>query len=174
MPHDRFVSNTILNALQRPQRRYECSVNTVAGVVKALTGIDIPREEILKIADWDIDDVVAGNMGNDDVLNAIKQICKKKKLRVITDVFFRIIPMLDNSLWKDFVQNVRREDTVLIYHANNHYTLVAGFFEDPKCRYIVLADHSSDWDPIRVISWSALRKQLLMYRGYGILRVKKK
>ena len=173
---DSFIANHILRGLVRPQRKYECSINAVAGAVNSLYERSLDRMDVLMMASWDVDDVVAGNNTNKDVLEAIRQICWQKRLKVNGDVFLRSIPFLHWSskrTWNEFKRNASDPKTVLIYHANNHYTLIAGYIEDEKQSYIVLAEHCPDWDPIRVISWKALRGQLLRHWGYGILRVRK-
>jgi len=171
MKYGRYVSNHILESIIRPQRPNECAINTVTETVNILLNTALNRDDMLTLIEWNIRDVHEGKMGNADVLDAITRIGESKRVKINADVFFR---QTNDRLWMELKHQCLDKQTVLIYHADDHYALIAGFFEDPDCRYIVLAEHSKARDPIRVISWELLNEQLSVYQGYAVLRVSKK
>ncbi len=185
MKYDRFINNTILTGLVRPQYTNECSINAVTGALNAITDGQLRREDIYEITGWDSEPVTNGDIGNVEVLRALRKCCKHLNISATVSLFINSISRYE-KLWTKFKEAVRYENTALIYHADNHYCLIAGYFEEPwnrKCLdtegyqnrrdWIILADHSSDRNPIRTITWSDARDELNEYSGYGILRIQK-
>lgn len=70
---------------------------------------------------------------------------------------------------------------VMVYHSTNHYSLVCGYFESalrparafddspPVERWVLLADHDPDGEPIRSIRWRAQREQLRKHDRYALI-----
>lgn len=85
--------------------------------------------------------------------------------------------------WELLKSEILSPDSVLVHHADNHYTLIAGYFEEPRNvkslgrtgyqhrrDWLVVAEHCTDWDPIRMLTWKNMREQLEADEEYCILK----
>lgn len=187
--YDRFVANHVLLGLVRPQGKHECSINAVAGALNSLFNTSLRRDDVLRLARWDADDVVEGEIGNEEMLLALKNISRLRRWNAHAEIFVPSIPAVRHqTTWERLKEAICDRQSVLILHMKNHYCLIAGYVEEPQSLsdldkphyarrrdWLVIAEHSTEWDtPIRLIKWQNVRSGVNSSPLYAILRVSAK
>ena len=178
--YDRFVLNKILIGLLRPQAKNECSITAMATAVNAVFGTHITVNDVLAGAGWSRSFVTGGRVGNQTMITGLQAVCRTHELTAKADVFLNTVKKHEQS-WEDLKEELRNEDTVLIYHTKNHYTLLAGYFEEPMdysntaCRnWLIFAEASTWWSkPLRLVKWLDVAKDLRKHNNYMLIRLRK-
>ena len=169
--YDRFVSNQILNASLRPQPKNECSVYSVACAINAVFGKHITPEEVSNYADWSKESILRGNKGNSNIIHALNSICKEFNLPGQADIFLKTVELGVENIeraWERLKSEIDNPDSALIYHMAQHYTMIAGYFEEPlnnnfigkyefadRRDWLIIAEQSKSiksWQPIRLMN----------------------
>ena len=169
---DRYVKNSAIQGLLRPQEHNECSINSIGSAFNALfPEVILFPKEIYKITGWSNSFVTKGKVGNDEVIEAIKLLGNKYDKRIEADIWIERKILRSEQLWEKLKEEIQNDKSILILHMANHYNIFGGYFEEPwdtksyaKKDYssrkdqIILAEPSSHWDdnPIRSISFKKL------------------
>lgn len=193
MIYDRYISNKVLMGSLRPQRKNCCSVTAMASAVQSLIEKQVLPDEILTANNWSWEYVRIGkNMDNDTVISGLNKYFKINEIDAKAERFIDEIPLGEKAIesyWEKIKNSVRSENEVLIYHEDNHYTNISGFFEEPltyklleegkrafddRRNWIIIAEHSrwGNWRPIRMIKWYDFKEDLRNNKTHLIIRVK--
>lgn len=158
--HERYVNNELLGFISRPQYDSSCSMSALTAVINYLFSDQIG---IKTTKEWAKDINVHSpeeNMspGNQTVMGWFDKVCKRYHLNGNCDFFIRDGDVED---WADNPQviaklkdAVKSKNQALIYHLDNHYNLIVGYFDHASKpddayntkskleRWIVLGEHS--------------------------------
>ena len=179
--YDRYINNRVLIGMVRPQWENECAINSIAGALNSISNRQLRRGDIYKLTGWDKAAVINGKMDNDDIVGALE-----KGLHLMglsgTAKFHRRVFADEETSWRLFKKSVRKGGNVLIYHAEGHYCLIAGYLEEPlennhadmkgyrkRRDWIVIADHDYDVEPIRMLQWADARRECTTDREFGVI-----
>ncbi len=189
MIYNRYVANEILEVLHRPQRPNECSITTLTGAVNAVFNKHITPDDVLKFTGWSRGFVLSGKIGNQRMVKGLNKVCEGLGLQGEADVLLSTVPEDEESAeqeWTYVKACISDPNTALIYHMRNHYTLLAGYFEEPQSRneegkfegrreWVIIAEASPSWKkPIRLVRWKDIYKDLRKCEGHVIIGLKKK
>jgi hypothetical protein len=178
--NDRFVNNRILESVFRPQYRYGCAIAALTTVLNYLyssrLGI-ITQEQIGRELNLEIRDIGTKiDPGNKEIMEWFCRFMKKRKLngkvRVYTDngtnKYFEALKLVVDSPHK-----------ILMYHLENHYNIVCGFYDSPTTPtdaysndsnaegWLIFADSNND--PIWCRSWNDVLKSFKRWRSHCLL-----
>jgi len=158
--HERYVNNELLGFISRPQYDSSCSMSSLTAVINYLFSDQIG---IKTTKEWANDINIHSpeeNMspGNRTVMGWFNRVCKSYQLNGSCGYFIQDDDVED---WADNQQviaklkkAVNNKNQALIYHLDNHYNLIVGYFDharkpddafnpDAKLeRWIVLGEHS--------------------------------
>ena len=194
---DRFVNNKLVGYVSRPQHKLCCSITALTGVFNYLyadiVGIKTSFElaSILKIPIDDIGTTI--DPSNSDIMDWFRTIVFELGLNGTCDFFLRDNDIDDlNYNLKSYTkikETIKCKNNALIYHMDNHYTLIVGFFDsarDSKEVYqpntsldwyiksldwwIILGEHYCKFDPIWSILFRDLSKDIKDNDWHCILR----
>lgn len=178
---DRFVNNLVLACVSRPQYSYSCSVTALTAVINFLFSSRIgihTQEAIGRSLGMNSAEVGYGRApGNQDIMQWFRTFARDKGLSVSCEIGFDRCSVEDwatNEQTLDrFKRAVRSENQILVYHLDNHFNLVCGYFEsarqpaasfgdDPFLeRWVVLAEHDPDKGPVYSVRWRDIREDFL-------------
>lgn len=172
--HDRYVNNELLGFISRPQYECSCSLSSLTAVFNYLfageLGIQTSKDLAAKagiIAPQDIGD----GPGNQTVMEWFDLICKAYGVKGNGGFFLRAKDVGDWDKNREVIDSLKEvvhsRDQALIYHMDNHYNVIIGWFEHAEAadnayaegelqRWIVLGEHS-DYNPIPELIQKALR-----------------
>ncbi|MFB3845386.1 MAG: hypothetical protein ACE14O_06540 [Candidatus Cloacimonadaceae bacterium] len=165
MIHDRFVNNDLLNFISRPQYEYSCSISALTAVFNYLfseqIGIKTSNELAIIAAKKQAKDITGA--GNLTIMKWFDILCKHYKLKGISKYYLRKENVTDwsknSKVITDLKEVIRSKDKAFIYHMENHYNVIVGYFEHSDNpdeayntnaklqRWIVLGEHS-DYNPL--------------------------
>ncbi|MDD2230659.1 MAG: hypothetical protein PHY48_14835 [Candidatus Cloacimonetes bacterium] len=167
--HDRYINTKMLECISRPQYENGCSIASLTAVFNylyadQLGGIKSPLE-LASIMGLNINDIGSKlNAGNNTVMGWFDRLTKHYKLRGNCSIYLSAKDVKDyshNSLViSKFKDDIARDDHAFIYHLENHYNVVLGYFEHSVSpakpydtsaeiqRWIVLGEHS-EYNPIK-------------------------
>ncbi len=179
--NERFVNNEILDCLVRPQYPHACSIAAMTGVLNYLyasqTG-PISQEEVARHVGLSIGAMEEDQgPGNAILLEWFDSWVNVHGLAgecaIFADGTGAEPQAWDGPLFEELKAIVRSPDAILLHHLPGHYNLVCGFVEHAskpqfidvpnaqRRRWIVMADSSSQRDPLWSRSWSAMRDEFL-------------
>jgi len=178
--YDRYVSNKILTEMLRPQAINKCSITAMATAVNAVFGTHITVNDVLAGTGWKKRFVTMGRVGNQTMLKGLQAVCGKYELSAEADVFLNTIKNSEQN-WKALKEELRNQDSALIYHMRNHYTLLAGYFEEPTNlgwtdgrNWLIIAEASLWWrKPMRLVKWPDVAKDLHKHDNHLLIRLRK-
>ncbi len=162
----RFINNRLLTMISRPQYESSCSVTSLTAVFNYLYSAEVgiqTQDDIARVLGFKDASEVGnyGGPGNKTVMEWFKKLTQHYAVQGSCNIF------IDRSSVKDFSNNktvftkiretVESENTVIIYHMENHYNVVIGYVEaaqdqEPEKayaespalnRWIVLGEHST-------------------------------
>ena len=141
---------------------------------------DKSAEDVLKATDWDIKFVTDGNAGNEDMRKAYKKMFPKGSAKILRTLINNV------KDWSYLKKQIKKNKNALILHIDNHYNLIAGYFEEPishrflekkifskTINWLILADQSQSRNPIWLLEYTELLKKIRASRYYGIIRLSK-
>ena len=187
---DRFMNNAILDCLSRPQYPYGCSVSALTTVVNYLFGDAMglrTQEEVAARLGIEIGTMTSEEgPGNEVIIEWFDTYLDRADLAGGTPAVR--IDQRDvagdadsERLFDTLKEIVRSPDRIAMYHLPGHYNLVCGFFESAARpeeafapqpalrRWLVLADTSSERDPVWSVEWREVCEDLSAYRHHGFL-----
>lgn len=173
---ERWISNSVLNAVIRPQEYNMCSIQSLRTVFKLLLGKDFTVDEILEKSGLTRKYVENGKVGNNHMiaiagLYGVNLSVYKKGANV--------------PYWND-VKRAISADIPLIFHRPGHYCIITGYISEPVMtknpktgvvtvvgtpgvlskRWLVIADHrvrkktDLQLGMIELISWEEFIAEL--------------
>lgn len=172
--HDRFVNNELLKFITRPQYENSCSISSLTAVFNYLfsdkIGIKTTNELSLIASGKPAKDITGA--GNQTVMNWFSKIIQHYGLKGNCSFYIRDkdVEDWDNNfnLISDMKQKIISKDHALVYHMQNHYNIVIGYFENSDNpddtynanaelqRWIILGEHS-EYNPLPKLVQNALR-----------------
>ena len=181
---ERYINQNILNCLSRPQQRWGCSLAAITCVINYLyshvLGIQT-QEGIAKVLGLSSHD--PGSPGNQELIDWFNQFTRKKRsgaaIHGTGEIKFHadnIEPFseVNEKVVRAIKNLVHSRRNILVYHLENHYNLVCGYFESAKEpteafsdddplleRWIVLGDHYPLCDPVSSTRWRDIRADFL-------------
>jgi hypothetical protein len=188
-PVDRFVNNEILAWLSRPQYAQGCSIASLTTVINYLFAAEIgvrTQEQVAAQVGVQADALdMEGGPANELVLEWFDRFLSRCGLQGQCDVLFDGEDVEDAAQEKTIFSKVndlvRRNDRILVYHLLHHYNLICGFFESATRaaavytpgpaldRWLILADPSSERDPLWSVRWENVRRDLAAYPHHCVL-----
>ena len=175
---DRYIDNRILQCLKRPQRKYECSITSLASAANALYKTDLSADDVLIATGWTTEFVTNGNVGNEDMRKAYKKMFPKGSAKILRTLINNV------KDWSYLKKQIKKNKNALILHIDNHYNLIAGYFEEPishrflekkifskTTNSLIMADQSQSRDPIWLLEYDKLLRKIRASRYYGIIRL---
>lgn len=175
--HDRYVNNRLLACISRPQHENSCSLTSLtavfnylysdqlgiktSGELAASLGIEAPGE-------------FGDGPGNNTVLQWFDKLCRHYKVAGAGRLYLKMEDVSDErwdnnaKVFSGLKEAVRGDDQALIYHQDNHYNLIVGYFEhsaDPDeaydtkaklTRWVILGEHT-EYNPIPGVIQKAMR-----------------
>jgi hypothetical protein len=177
---NRFVNNEILACTCRPQYRYGCAIAALATVINYLysskLGI-IKQEQIAEELGMEIQDIGTSiDPGNEDVMEWFARFVQQRKLHGRARIF------LNRKKDEEYValkRVVKSPDKILMYHLENHYNIVCGFYESATKptdaysgkadteKWLILADQYDD--PIWCRSWKDVLRSFRRWNSYCLI-----
>lgn len=175
--YERYVNNKILNASVRPSRRNWCSISAMTAAFNAVFSMNIGVEDARKAIGWDVGKIERGSIGNLTFIDGLNTMCQKYGQLGKIQILFQTIDVGEENIeraWQIIKQKVQDESCAVIYHMDNRFTLVAGFYEEAadydsiggtgfldRNDWLVIAENSTFWNyPIRVEKWYDVREDL--------------
>lgn len=199
--YKRYINNNILTSCPRPQRKNECSVTAMATVVNALWGTSYMGKDIIPIIKRDESDI--RNFANQSVIEGFKEIFKQHGWNGDVGIYLKggkltsengtlpadQVKYVEN-LWFELKKEIHNDRTALIYHEDNHYTVICGYYEEPvniekfenykngfadRRDYVIIAEQSGYFgkEPIRIIPWLTIRKDLDANSNHLLIRIRR-
>lgn len=180
----RFVNNALLESISRPQDAYNCSLASLTAVINYLFVSELGINTMDKVADTlgftsrNATDIINGPT-NEEFQAWFSKYLEINRVKGASRIAFdatSIAPVNSDANRRVLAQiqsNIRSKDKVLVYHCENHYCLVCGYFEcsnDPVAAYedgpapvvwIVLGDHSPVYPPVRSVRWREIRQDFI-------------
>ncbi len=164
---DRFLNNKILRVLARPQYPDSGSITSLTAVINYLFSEDIgiqTPDEIAKILKFTSagDLKINPDVSNETIMKWFRLVLTHYNLKGSCRVAVGLneIKNFDDSLLSfDYMKNqIPREDRIYVYHLENHFNLVAGYFEsahydqpdkvyselDNLSKWILLGEHTTN------------------------------
>jgi len=158
--HDRYVNNELLGFISRPQYTYSCSMSALTAVINYLfsdqIGIKTTKEWAKDIGIQSPETSMSPE--NKTVMEWFNKVCKCYGLQGSCDYY---IQSKDLKNWDNnprvitkLKEAIKSDNQALIYHMQNHYNVVIGYFEhsanpddayDKNAemhRWIILGEHS--------------------------------
>jgi len=171
---DCYVNNELLGFISRPQFEFSCSLSSLTAVFNYLysakLGILTSQQLAESIDIEDPEDMEEGP-GNKTLMDWFDDLCKHYKV-IGSSKFF--IQDKDVEDWdknphviNELKKAIKSDKQALIYHLDNHYNLIVGYFEHAKNpddaynnkskleRWIVLGEHS-DYNIIPDFIWKII------------------
>ena len=183
---DRFVNNDVLKSISRPQYRYSCSLTALSAVINYLfsriLGIQT-QEQIANLLGLDARCIGYNKgPGNKQLMKWFNTFTSRTSQNAKCRIFMNKREVIDWSrnekMIRKFKETIKSKNRILIYHLDNHFNVVCGFFESALVpfeafakntklkRWILLADHWSGSKPIYSIRWRDIRNDFLKNREH--------
>lgn len=161
---DRYINNRLLSSISWPQYTNTCHLTTITAVFNYLFSQSIgikSVEEVERTLDLGGVDKLAqkSDIGNQTLMDWYCVLCSHYDLPHKTPkIYFKEkLKRYENnsSEFSKLKLLVKREDAALVYHMENHYNLLIGYFEGATepvksyvhnsllHRWVVLGDHST-------------------------------
>lgn len=175
--HDRYVNNRLLAYISRPQYENSCSLTSLAAVFNYLYSDRLGLKDSAELAaslGLRSPGESGYGPGNQTMLQWFDKLCKQYEVAGDCRPYLRGEDV-SNERWSDnarvfsgLKEAVRSQHQVLVYHMNNHYNLIVGYFEHSAYpdeayatggklqRWVILGEHSK-YNPIPVVIRKALR-----------------
>ncbi len=192
---DRYVNTRVLECLSRPQYDYSCGLTALTCVVNYLyteqLGI-VKQEQLARCLGFEASEAgLDGGPGNEELLEWFLQFIRTNNLNGSGEVVLtgESMPAAGSKTYEQMIAHmkelIRSPDSILVYHAANHYRPICGYFEsakkpeeafaaDPEVnRWLLIADHDDDEDPVQCVRLWKVREELSEWEGNGILLFKK-
>jgi hypothetical protein len=181
---DRYVNNEILKSVSRPQDNYNCSLASLTAVVNYLYNDERGILTMDNIADLlgfasRTDSEINAGPSNQQVMDWFNIFVKQKTLRGTTRIEFNQKSVLpwdpaeNRKTLSQLKETLHSRDQILIYHKENHYLPVCGYYEcasDPVRSYtedlppevwIILGDHYIKNPPVYAKRWGDIRNDFI-------------
>lgn len=186
LPYNRFIKSNVLQGVIRPSGR-NSSLTTVTGAINSLFDRYFIPENIENYTEWNKEDYDNLKITNELIIIGLERVCKKLKLKTKAYTYLEKVDTSDESIencWRKLKQKISDPDSVLIYHRNNGYCILAGYYEEPRTYdvlkekrrsyydrrdWLVIAEHSTETKregktiklkPIEFLSWQDFQKDL--------------
>jgi len=190
MKYDRYVNNKILNNSLRPQAKFTCATTSMAQAVNTVFESNFTPKDIRDVNGWSLKKVKDGKIGNNGIVNGINTFLKKKGLKGKAKIWMDMVKLGEKNIesaWKNIKAELKNENSAIIYHMKNHYTMLAGYFEEPlnydnigkyefdnRRDWIIISEQSKSWEkPIRIIRWKDIRCDIRDVDNHCLISVKK-
>ncbi len=187
--YDRYVNNDLLAFLCRPQCPEGCSIASLATAINYLFGSDhgiTTQEDVAQALGFRAEAIgIEGGPGNEIVLDWFRKYTAEMGWQascgILLDREDAADESRDDGIFEELKEIIRGRETVLVYHLEHHYNLVCGYLEhamkpqeaydasSPQRRWLILADTSSERDPIWSIRWEAVREDFRRDRRHCLL-----
>ncbi|MDD2228586.1 MAG: hypothetical protein PHY48_04145 [Candidatus Cloacimonetes bacterium] len=167
--HDRYINHQMLDCISRPQYENGCSIASLTAVFNYLYAEQLggmkSSLELASIMGLKVDDIGTKlNASNKTVMGWFDRLTKHYKLHGSCSIYLSAKDVKDYSrnaaVISQFKDDIAKEDKAFIYHLENHYNVVLGYFEHSVSpakaydtsadlqRWIVLGEHS-EYNPIK-------------------------
>lgn len=161
---DRYINNRLLSSISWPQYKNSCHLTTITAVFNYFFSQSIgikSVEQVERALDLGGFDTLAkkSDIGNQTLMNWYCTLCNHFELpHKLPKIYFKEnLKKFEDNSWEfsKLKSIVKRKDATLVYHMDNHYNLLIGYFEgatDPAKsyahnsllhRWVVLGDHST-------------------------------
>jgi hypothetical protein len=158
----------MLECISRPQYENGCSIASLTAVFNFLYAEQLggmrSTQELVSIMGLKVDDIGTKlNAGNKTVMGWFDKLTKHFKLQGSSSIYLSAKDVKDYSrnstVISQFKDDIAKGDSAFIYHMENHYNVVIGYFEHSASpstaydksselqRWIVLGEHS-EYNPI--------------------------
>ncbi len=173
--HDRYVNNRLLSCISRPQHENSCSLTSLTAVFNYLYAEQLGIKssgELASSLGIEPPGEFGYGPGNETILKWFTSLCSHYGVSGQGRIYLRDEEMerwdANAEVFAGLKDSVRSANRVLVYHKENHYNLVVGYFEhgvDPDFaydtgtklrRWVILGEHS-EYNPIPAIIRKALR-----------------
>jgi len=175
--HDRYVNNDLLACISRPQHENSCSLTSLTAAFNYLYAEQIGIKTSVELArslNIEPPGEFGYGPGNQTLLQWFGELCRNFSVTGRCRIYLQGKDVGDDQwdnnarVFTDLKDTVKSQNQALIYHMDNHYPLIVGYFEhsvDPDAaydpgsklrRWIILGEHS-DYNPIPRIVQRALR-----------------
>ncbi|NMD12769.1 MAG: hypothetical protein GYA77_04400 [Candidatus Cloacimonetes bacterium] len=175
--HDRYVNNHLLACVSRPQHENSCSLTSLTAIFNYLYSDHIGIKTSAELASnlgIEAPGEFSYGPGNMTLLQWFDKLCLYYDVKGTGHIYLKGEDVTDEQ-WKnnakvfsDLKEVIRSDDQALIYHQNNHYNLIVGYFEHSANpdkayetglelrRWIILGEHT-EYNPIPKIIQKAMR-----------------
>lgn len=164
--HDRYVNNEMLKYISRPQYSNSCSITALTAIFNYLFAQklgSVKTSDELAVA---VTGKPAGHVhgiGNNDVVLWFNILCEHYDLKGSAEIYLRgeDVKNIDNNerIITELKECIRSSGTALIYHLDNHYVTVVGYFDhasrpenayeaDTKLKRWLIMGEQSEYTPI--------------------------
>jgi hypothetical protein len=124
------------------------------------------------------------------MVDGLNECARLSELSLKATIFLESVPVGEDAIertWRRIQSTIRSEQSVLIYHGPNHFTLLAGFYEEPltfdhhgrysfadRRDWLVVAEHSTSDGllPIRLVNWLEIREDVRTHTNHRIIELK--
>lgn len=166
--HDRYVNNHLLACISRPQHENSCSLTSLTAAFNYLysdrLGIKTSGE-LASSLEIEAPGEFGNGPGNKTMLKWFDKLCRHYRVKGAGRVYLKGDDVSDErwennaKVFSGLKEVVQSDDQALIYHQNNHYNLIVGYFEHSANpdkaydtgaelrRWIVLGEHT-EYNPI--------------------------